>query len=120
MKKRDKQYLKTMKYYEESRKGDLWYRVIKFINRYENGKLIFDTDISRTFQNRKTGEVWTYVDMLCKAGYLEVNYEESWLDKKVSIKKLHDIPYYISRENFERNQSGRMLWIESEVVFKKK
>jgi len=124
MQKRDKQYLKsifdTMKYYEESRKGDLWYRLIKFINGYENGKLILETDIDRVFQNRKTEEVWSYIDMLCKAGYLEID-KESWKVpfKPVSLKKLHNIPYHISREKFERNHSGKMLWIESEVLFKK-
>ena len=113
-----KHTLEVMKYQENIRKGDLWYKVIKFINGYEIGKLITANDIDNFFRGKSSSDAWTFIHAICKAGYLEED-KPGWMFPCSCFKRVHDVPYHISREKFEQNHSGKMLWIESEVLFKK-
>ena len=73
-----KHTLEVMKYQENIRKGDLWYKVIKFINGYEIGKLITANDIDHSFSKRSNSDVWSYFHAICKAGYLEEDRKSGW------------------------------------------
>lgn len=112
--------LEVMKYQEKVRQGDLWYRVIKFINSFENGKFFDAHNIRQAFQRKSEDHVWAYIHAIRHAGYIEIDKASDWGgDLGSRFKKLHDVPYHISRDKFEKNHSGKMLWIEAEVLFKK-
>ena len=114
--------LEIMKYQEKARLGDLWYRTLKFVNGFENGKFFDANDIRQAFQRKHEDNVWAYIHAIRHAGYIEIDatYQYHWSeDNNLRFKKLHDVPMHISKEKFEQNHSGKMLWIESEVLFKK-
>lgn len=110
----------VMKYQEKARIGDLWYRTLKFVNSFENGKFFNANDIRQSFQRKNENHVWAFIHAIRHAGYLEIDNASHWGgDQGSRFKKLHDVPMHISKEKFEQNHSGKMLWIESEVLFKK-
>lgn len=112
--------LEIMKYQEKARLGDLWYRVLKFVNGFENGKHFGAIDIKKSFSRTSEDHVWAYIHAIRHAGYIEIDKASHWGgDQGSRFKKLHDVPMHISREKFEQNHSGKMLWIESEILFKK-
>jgi len=101
----------------EAQHGDVWYKLLKFINSLKKGEIFTDITINKMFKNHKaTYIVWEYMHDIRAAGYIEYFNTKTTVS---SFRKLHDIPYHISRSKFYRNGKGKMLWIESEVVFKK-
>ena len=115
-----KHNLEVMKFQEKTRQGDLWYTTIKFINAFKNGEFITAFDVRTRFTRKSESDVWVYIHTIRYAGYLEMIKGTDWYNHTpAKFKKLYDVPYHISKEKFEKNRNGEMLWIESEVLFKK-
>lgn len=102
-------------YMIEAETGDVWYRVLKYVNSFKKGEGFSGEQIEKRFKKSEHILVFGFVHDIRAAGYLGVS-GKTYPTKFI---KLHDVPYHISREKFMKNNRGDMLWIESEVVFKK-
>ncbi len=112
--------LELMKYQEKARIGDLWYRTLKFVNSFKNGEFFDANNIRQVFHRKNEDLVWGFIHAIRHAGYLEIDKASYWGgDQGSRFKKLYDVPMHISKEKFEQNHAGKMLWIETEILFKK-
>lgn len=102
-------------YMIEAEIGDVWYRVLRYVNSFKKGYGFSEEELEKSFKKSEHNLVFSFIHDIRAAGYIGV----SATLRSVRYIKLHDVPYHISREKFEKNNKGDMLWIESEVVFKK-
>lgn len=117
MQKREKQrpHYRYLPYEIEADTGDIWYRVLKYVNSFKKGEGFSGEQIEKHFKKKEHMTVFGFVHDIRAAGYLGVS-GKTYPTKFI---KLHDVPYHISREKFVKNNRGDMLWIESEILFKK-